>query len=52
MIMLGLQKPNNEKDRKPFMIYPNDTWKILGWGQFFVSLKGQTLDSQNSKSAR
>ena len=29
--MLGLQKPNVEKERKPFMIYPNDTWKIIGW---------------------
>jgi hypothetical protein len=27
-------------------------WKILGWGQFFVLLKGRTLDTQISKSAR
>ena len=36
-MLLGLQKPSAEKDRKPFMIYPNDTWKVIGW-DFMIAM--------------
>lgn len=31
MILLGLKSPPTDKTRKPYMFYPNDTIKIMGW---------------------
>jgi hypothetical protein len=29
--MLGLKGITKNIDRKAFIIYPNDTWKAMGW---------------------
>ena len=31
LIMMGLSTPKKSQGRKPFVFYPNDTWKIMGW---------------------
>lgn len=32
MILLGFSAPDTEDHaRKPCLIYPNDTWKVMGW---------------------
>jgi hypothetical protein len=37
LVLLGLQKPAVEQERKALVIYPNDTWKILGW-DFMIAI--------------
>ena len=31
LILLGLANMDVKRKRTPYLFYPNDTWKILGW---------------------
>jgi hypothetical protein len=37
LIMLGLRTPKHKFNRRRFLFYPNDTWKVMGW-DLLVSL--------------